>query len=157
MLHFHNTFSYLKRQTFFICHVRLRICCFYTNWQNFFSFFGMKNLSGQKSFDIFCFMLYVNQCSHPYIFAKDSISYIWIIWKLKSDKIRNICLSVILEFCLLLFLLVVGDCSASTAYTSLCRGLKVQYIILVYPVVTEFLISNTAFCCGMETLPYVWK
>ena len=45
-------------------------------------------------------------------------------------------------------------CSVSTAYTSLCRGLecliKVWYIILVYPNVAEFSISNTVFCCRME-------
>ena len=40
-----------------------------------------------------------------------------------QTKIRNVCLSVILEFCL--FWSVV--CIASAAYTSLCRGLKYIY------------------------------
>ena len=52
-------------------------------------------------------------------------------------------------------------CSASAAYISLCRGLKyllkVRYTILVYCNVARFLISNTVFCCRIETLPYAWK
>ena len=44
-----------------------------------------------------------------------------------QTKIRNVCLSIILEFCLFL-----SVCSLSTAYTSLCSGLKylLKYCIL---------------------------
>ena len=33
--------------------------------------------------------------------------------------------------------------------------IKVRYIILVYPNMAGLLISNTVFCCRIETLPYV--
>ena len=76
--------------------------------------------------------------------------------KWTMTEIRIVCLSVILEFYLLL-----SVCNASIVYTSLCRGLKyllkVQYIILVYPNLANYLITNTVLCCRMETLPYVWK
>ena len=57
------------------------------------------------------------------------------------------CLSCILEFYLSLSI-----CSASIAYTILCRGLKyllkVPYIILDYPNVSRFLIFGTLFWAG---------
>ena len=52
-------------------------------------------------------------------------------------------------------------CVLAPAYTSLCRDLqyllKVRYIIIVYPNIVAFLISNTGFYYGMETLSHVWK
>ena len=95
----------------------------------------------------FWFTFIVNPCSHflastgkkvldpnePYISTSRS-------------KIRSVCLSVILEFCLSSLSVV---CSAFIACPSLCRGLKyslkVGYIILVYLNVTGFLISNFFF------------
>ena len=51
--------------------------------------------------------------------------------------------------------------SVSTAYICLCRGLKyllkVPYIILNYPKITEFLIFKTLCLGTLKTLPYVWK
>ena len=73
--------------------------------------------------------------------------------------LRNCCLSVILEFCL-------SVCSASTAYTNLCRGLKylpkvryskVKYIILNDPIVARFLIFETLCFGRAKTLTYIWK
>ena len=63
----------------------------------------------------------------------------------------NVCLSVILEFCLLLSssLLSVVVCSAPTDYASLCRGLKyllkIFYFIHYYLNMVEFLIFDTVF------------
>ena len=69
--------------------------------------------------------------------------------------IRNVCLSAISEFCL-----SVVVCSASTTYTSLCRGLKyllkVRFIILVYPNVARFSIFKTLCLGKSKTLSYVW-
>ena len=52
-------------------------------------------------------------------------------------------------------------CHASTAYTSVCRGLKyllkVRYIILNYPNVARFLIFETLCLRRAKTLTYVWK
>ena len=59
------------------------------------------------------------------------------------------CLSVILEFCLLYVV-----CLSSTAYTDLCRGqkylLKVRYIILNYPNVARFLILRLFVWTGQK-------
>ena len=74
------------------------------------------------------------------------------------SSLRNVCLSVILEFCLSSSSVL---CITFTAYTSLCRSLeywlKIVYFTVVYPNVVGFLISYTVFCCRMDTLPYVWK
>ena len=55
----------------------------------------------------------------------------WTIYKHVSEHSKK-CLSVILELCLLFVV-----CSASAAYTRLCKGLKylqkVKYIVLNYP------------------------
>ena len=48
---------------------------------------------------------------------------------MSQTKVRNDCLSVILEFCLLLTVV----CSASAAYTSLCKGLKCTKNTIFYP------------------------
>ena len=73
-----------------------------------------------------------------------------------QTNIRNVSLSVILEFCL-----SVVVCVLAPAYTSLCRGLKylpkVRYIILVDPLWARFLIFETVFLGRSATLPYVWK
>ena len=51
-------------------------------------------------------------------------------------------------------------CSASTAYISLCRGLKylpkVRYIISNHPNVVRFLIFETLCLGKAKTLTYVW-
>ena len=70
--------------------------------------------------------------------------------------LRNGCLSVISEFCLSLS----SVCSASTAYTGLCRGQKnllkkVRYIIPNYPNVARFLIFVTLCLGRAKTLTYV--
>ena len=69
-------------------------------------------------------------------------------------KLRNVCLSVILEFCLSSAIIIIVVCSASTA---LCRSqkylLKAQYIILGYPNVARFLIFNTFFGAGCKHCP----
>ena len=74
-----------------------------------------------------------------------------------QTKIRNICMSVILEFCLP----VVAVYSASTAYTSLCRGLKyllkIPYCIQYYLNMTRFLVFQTVFLGRSVTMPYIWK
>ena len=81
------------------------------------------------------------------------------------QTILSVCLSVILEFCLLLSF-VCGPLSVffgllSTAYTNLCRGLqyllKVRYIILNYSNVAQFLIFETFSLGRVKTLTYVWK
>ena len=73
----------------------------------------------------------VNLCSHYFCDCRKERPY-----KHESD---NKCLSVG-NFGILSVVVV---CSASTAYTSLCRGLKyllkIIYIILVYPNVARFL------------------
>ena len=65
--------------------------------------------------------------------------------------IRNVRPLVILEFCQLSVV-----CSASATYTILCRGLKyllkVRYIILVYPNVARYLISETLCLGSSKTL-----
>ena len=72
--------------------------------------------------------------------------------------LRNVCLSIISEFCLSVGRSV---CRASTAYTSFCRGLKyllkVRYIILNYPNVARFLISEILCLGRAKILTYVWK
>ena len=64
--------------------------------------------------------------------------------------LRNVCLSVISEFCLSL---------SSTAYTSLCRDLKylleVRYIIPNDPYVARFLISKSLCLGRAKTLSYI--
>ena len=69
--------------------------------------------------------------------------------------LRNFCLSVISEFWLSSVV-----CSASPAYTGLCRGLKyllkVRYIILNDPNVARFLIFETLCWGRAKTLTYVW-
>ena len=71
--------------------------------------------------------------------------------------LRNVCLSVILKFCLSSYVI----CSASTAYTSLCRSLKhllkVKYIILNYLKMARFLIFETLCLGRAKTWTYVWK
>ena len=66
---------------------------------------------------------------------------------MSQTKIRNVCLPVISEFCLLLLVIV---CSASAALLSLCRGLKyllkVRYAILVYTNVDGFLFQDLNLC-----------
>ena len=56
-------------------------------------------------------------------------------------------------------ILSVGVCSASTAFTSLCRGpnylLNVRYIIIVYPNVAGFLFFETLCLVRSATLPYI--
>ena len=67
----------------------------------------------------------------------------------------NVCLSVISDFCLS------SVCCASTAYTSLFRGLKyllkVRYIILNYPNVAWFFIFDILCLGRAKTKTYVWK
>ena len=74
-----------------------------------------------------------------------------------QTNLRNDCLSVILEFCLLSS----SVCVLAPAYTSLCRELeylpKVRYIILFDPNGAEILIFQTVFLGRTATLPYVWK
>ena len=69
-------------------------------------------------------------------------------------KTRNASLSIILEFCLLAMI-----CSASEAYTNLCRGLKyllkVMYIILNYPTVAQFWIFETLYLGRTKKLTYM--
>ena len=52
-------------------------------------------------------------------------------------------------------------CDASTAYISLCRGLKyllkVRFIILIHPNVAWFYNFKTLCLGSPKTLPYVWK
>ena len=90
-----------------------------------------------------CFPLFCN-------FRKKVPRPKWTIYKHKSDKNKK-CVSVGN------FKILSVTCSASAAYTSLCRGLKyllkVGYIILDNLNLARFLISNTVFCCKMETLP----
>ena len=66
-------------------------------------------------------------------------------------------MSVILEF----YLMSSSVFSASTAYTSLWRGLryllKVRYIILNYHNLVGFLIFGTLCLGSSKTLPYFWK
>ena len=74
-----------------------------------------------------------------------------------QTKIRNACLSVTLEFCLLLS----AVCSASAAYTSLGRGLKyllkIPHFILDYSNVAGFLIFSNLCLGRSKTLTYVQK
>ena len=86
------------------------------------------------------------------LFQKKSSRPKWAMYKHELEKIRNACLFVISEFCITV-------CSASTAYTRLCRGLKyllkVPYIITNYPNVVGFLIFETLCLGSLKILPYV--
>ena len=72
------------------------------------------------------------------------------IYKHESDNLRNFCLSVGI-------MSVFVVCSASTAYTGLCKGLKyllkVRYIILDSSNVVGFLIFKTFFWAGWKHCP----
>ena len=81
----------------------------------------------------------VNVCSHYfYNFQKKVLD-------LNGPDKNKQCLSV-RNFGIQSAVIVVVVCSAFTAYTSLCRGLKyllkVRYIILVYPNLARFLYKN---------------
>ena len=65
-----------------------------------------------------------------------------------QTNIKNICLSVILEFCLS----SIGVCVLAPAYTSLCREIftKVKYIIVVDPLRDGFLIFEIFPKCMLK-------
>ena len=106
----------------------------------------------------FWFTFQVNLWSHCFHdFQKKDPRPKWvIIHKHESDKNKK-CLSLG-NFGVLSVIVV---CSAPIALTSLGRGLKyllkVPYIILDYPNVSEFLIFQTLCLGSSKTLSYVWK
>ena len=84
-------------------------------------------------------------CSHYFCnFQKRGPRLKWTIHKHVSDNSKKNSYLSVGNFRILFVV-----CSASAAYTSLCRGLKyllkVRYVILVYSNVAEILISNAVF------------
>ena len=77
--------------------------------------------------------------------------------------IKNVCLSVILEFCLLSVFCYLCSvvCNKSAAYPSVCTGLeyllKVKYTTLVDPNEAVFLIFETVFLDWSMSEKYITK
>ena len=94
----------------------------------------MPGLNSACSGPPFWITYIVTQCSHYFCNFKEKMSYRskWTIYKYVLDKSKK-CLSVS-NFEILCSVV----CSASAAYTSLCRGLK----YLVNPNVARFLIFD---------------
>ena len=100
----------------------------------------------------------VTLCSHYFCnFRKKGPRPKLTIYKHVSDNSKK-CKSVG-NFGILSVICRLSVCRASTAYNSLCRGLKyllkVSYIILNYPNVTRFLIFETLCLGRAKTLTYV--
>ena len=108
----------------------------------------------------FCFTFIVNLCRQFLRFLKKGSRPKWTIYKHVLDNSKK-CLSVVVVVVVVVVIVVVVGvlCSASTAYTGLCRGLKyllkVRYIIPNHPNVVRFLISETLFLSRAKTLTYV--